>query len=516
MNLKFFFRKSDYFVLAGIIMGGAILRICGLGSKGLWYDETVSVADSVNSFTVFKCISYKPLYFLFLNAWSIFSLNEAWLRLPSVIFAVLSLFLIYLVGNELKNRKFGLIASFLLAISCFHIYQSQQVRHFTLLTLLSLFSYLYFIRMLKTGKIMSLWLNSICNILLLFIHPYGLLIPVTQNFSMAASKTGKNIIGKKWILAQVFTSFFIAVLFIISNKREMFGNTWWIKKVNLHTILETFQTFCYGGPRYGLDDFRVDFKHPALLFAMLTIYCLFFIAGIFKTRKYSVTDTKALLLQWLFFPLFLIFTVGFFFPVFTIKHAVILLPPFYLIVAMALSDLKGRYLNILFLSLILLLNIYPLKVMYANNYNIDWKSASSYLRSKSANRDIVFVSTESEITPFLFYFSPGRNALKNLDTNRYGKLINGKKNDKFYTRENFIVGIKQNQGQGVDYVKEDFNKKIKNLPVIGVQNNLWFVLSRWSGPEESIYMVEQLKDLFNLEERKCFPGVVVYCFAKKT
>ena len=113
-------RLNKYPVLLIIItILGAALRIFRLSARGIWYDEAWSLvlaAKDLSRSTYFDVFSYKPVYFLFLNAWvRLFGLDAFWVRLPSVVFASLSLGVIYLVGRELADNKTGLLAAFLLA-----------------------------------------------------------------------------------------------------------------------------------------------------------------------------------------------------------------------------------------------------------------------------------------------------------------------------------------------------------------------------------------------------------------
>jgi len=88
-------------------------------------------------------------------AYRIFGVSLLTARFLSFIFGSLSIILIYLISNLLYNRKVGLVAAFLLAVSAFHItwtasYQDQSMMFFVLLA-----SY-FFIKEYQTTKKISL------------------------------------------------------------------------------------------------------------------------------------------------------------------------------------------------------------------------------------------------------------------------------------------------------------------------------------------------------------------------
>ena len=105
------------------------------------------------------------------------------MRLLSVIFGILCVFLMYKIGRLIDNNRLGLVSAFLLSISCFHIYHSQQIRQFTLITALTVASYYYFFKIITEPRKKFFVYNVIFNIAIVFTHPYGLTVIITQSLS---------------------------------------------------------------------------------------------------------------------------------------------------------------------------------------------------------------------------------------------------------------------------------------------------------------------------------------------
>ena len=132
--------------LAALVMLTALaaaLRIYGLNSE-LWYDEIKTVLDSVRPplasiLTVFPSNNDHKFYSL-LAHFSVSAFGEApWsLRLPSLLFAIASIPLLYFFGRRATGRLEALLAAALLAVSYHHIWYAQSARGYTMLLFFTL------------------------------------------------------------------------------------------------------------------------------------------------------------------------------------------------------------------------------------------------------------------------------------------------------------------------------------------------------------------------------------------
>ena len=135
-------------VLAGLILLALGLRVARLGFQPLWWDEGWSLyfatTDLATMLERTAVDIHPPLYYLLLQAWSqVLGKSVLSVRLLSVVIGTATVPLIFVVGRRLLGRPGGLLAALLLAVSPFHIYYSQEVRMYGLVTLLGLAA-LYF------------------------------------------------------------------------------------------------------------------------------------------------------------------------------------------------------------------------------------------------------------------------------------------------------------------------------------------------------------------------------------
>lgn len=136
-------RRGDLLLLALLTLLALLLRAARLDFQPLWWDEGYSVWFAHQSLGEMLRLTaldiHPPLYYALLGDWAaLFGWSPVSLRWLSVAAGVAATPLIYLVGDWLSGRRVGLLAAFLLAINPLHIYYSQEVRMYALVTVWSL------------------------------------------------------------------------------------------------------------------------------------------------------------------------------------------------------------------------------------------------------------------------------------------------------------------------------------------------------------------------------------------
>ena len=113
------------------------LRLYRLGAESLWYDETVSVHLAGKSLPALVAHTagdiHPPGYYLLLHAWTrLASSSDLAVAFFSLIFGVLLVALAYWLGAKVYGLRAGVLAAFLVAVSPYNIWYSQEVRMYTL------------------------------------------------------------------------------------------------------------------------------------------------------------------------------------------------------------------------------------------------------------------------------------------------------------------------------------------------------------------------------------------------
>lgn len=135
-------------VSLGLIPGGLILlalalRLACLTFQPLWWDEGWSLyfaTTGVGTLLELTAVDiHPPLYYLLLHLWiELFGPGLFSVRLLSVLIGTATVPLLYATGRRLLGERGGLLAAFLLAVSPFHVYYSQEVRMYAFVAFLGL------------------------------------------------------------------------------------------------------------------------------------------------------------------------------------------------------------------------------------------------------------------------------------------------------------------------------------------------------------------------------------------
>jgi predicted membrane-bound mannosyltransferase len=132
------------------------LRLIQLGTESICFDEEFSIRMAMVPLgELLPKIRHEdfnpPLYYLILHGWMRWFGDSEWiLRLFSALCGILSIPVAYRLGKDLLGKTVSLWATFLMAISVYHIYFSQQIRGYTLFALLTWISMILFFRLLES------------------------------------------------------------------------------------------------------------------------------------------------------------------------------------------------------------------------------------------------------------------------------------------------------------------------------------------------------------------------------
>jgi len=126
-------------------MAAAIIRLLWLESIPLWWDEFVTLGRAKFALPdIWSSLSFQgpsdvaldsspPLLHMILHmVLAAGGASETWVKLPSVVFGVLTVPALYALGSRLYGGRSGFFASALLAFSLYHVHYSREVRPYSL------------------------------------------------------------------------------------------------------------------------------------------------------------------------------------------------------------------------------------------------------------------------------------------------------------------------------------------------------------------------------------------------
>lgn len=125
------------------------VRVVGLATRNLWYDEAFAVLFAEKGLDAMLYGTLSPveggasdihplLYYSTLNLWmSIFGQSAVAVRLWNVVLGLATVYVMYHLGRTLFGEKTGLATALICALAPFHVQYSQEVRMYALLALLT-------------------------------------------------------------------------------------------------------------------------------------------------------------------------------------------------------------------------------------------------------------------------------------------------------------------------------------------------------------------------------------------
>jgi hypothetical protein len=135
--------KTRAWLLIAVLLLAFGLRLYHLGAESLWYDETVSVYLAGKSLPALVAHTagdiHPPGYYVLLHTWiRLAGRGDFTVAFPSLFFGVLLVALAYRLGARFFKPEVGLLAAFLVAISPYNLWYSQEVRMYTLAAVLGM------------------------------------------------------------------------------------------------------------------------------------------------------------------------------------------------------------------------------------------------------------------------------------------------------------------------------------------------------------------------------------------
>ena len=102
--------------IAAITFIAALMRLYGLNSKSVWFDETMSAEIARLPWSQFALAIWNfeanmAPYYVLLHFWSALGGSTAFIRALSVVISTATIPAIYLLGTRLFGRKAGLISA---------------------------------------------------------------------------------------------------------------------------------------------------------------------------------------------------------------------------------------------------------------------------------------------------------------------------------------------------------------------------------------------------------------------
>lgn len=433
---KFFKLKTKhYFYLACI--GALVLRLYNLNYEGLWNDElfTADTANPGNSLSriihLLKLDIHPPLHNLLSYYWShIFSYSDTSLRVFNVVLGLGGLLSLYHLGKLLFNKKVALYAVLLATVNFFLIRYSQEVRAYSLLFLLSNYSFYFFVKLLR-GEMNAK--NSIAYVLittaLLYTHYFGM-------FVMAAQFVASFVIINWPVVKRQFWKYLITFVGPIL----LFSFWFPILKVHLERKTKSWRDtpslkMVYTYTQEFFNDYALAFIASTLVLILGAFLILRKFRKIVFIEKLIKAKAKvlAILVIWT--------AVYFMIPylksswstsMMVTRYFIVMLTPILLILAFSLSKIKGRSLRNGILATVL---GYSLLLLFLNEkpyytQSTSYREIAEEARMINNDAPVLFLSNNGRY--FKYYLAQNNFTKIRVNIDAFTKLIDRDSSEEYF------------------------------------------------------------------------------------
>lgn len=434
------FKHSSRIWLFLILLAAFAFRLYRLGVSSLWYDETVSLflarQDLVSLTRHTAGDIHPPFYYYLLHFWGIAAgWSEFAAAFLSLFFGVLLIALVYRVAREWVGSSVALIAVFLVAISPYNLWYSQEVRMYTLGATVGLSSVYFFVRLVensfaaRASRLASFKRDFVAYVLVSALGMYTL-------YYFAFLLAFENLFALVWLIRNwkaenqepalrfslhalriwLFSQLAILILYLPWIPFAFRQATDppvppWRSFTQLPSVLfESFSALALG---QSVDPVQVWF--------VLVIVATVIIVGFKQSSnrilrspddlKPATRDMGLFLLSYTFVPVLIIYVLSIWKPLYHVRYVFTYSPAFYILLAIGIHHVHAstNFRRILATSLLLILT--AASAHSANNFWFDPRYADDDLRGAVKHiaelwrpGDAVLINAGYTYTAFAYYF----------------------------------------------------------------------------------------------------------------
>lgn len=410
--MKLYQNNSETWKILGYL---AVLMLFVLGisyfflsKQSLRLDESQSLWQSSHTiFGVFNTISHDvhvPLYGQLLHFWLfLFGTSVTAARAMSLIFFLASIPAIYFLAKTAYGRSIGLFAALLLATSPFLNWYGNEIRMYSLLTLVTILNQFFFLKIFLSKdreESTSLWWwgYALTALVGIYTHYFFWLVLLAETifFFLHYKEFPKKTLAKLSAVAVLLVAAIAPWLWYVKTQNGVTNSIPSLTKPGTVDLFNAFSQFLFG------------FQDDHINTVILSLWPITVILGFLSLRKKNgLTPTARFFLLSALLPIIVAFVVSIFYkPIFSARYLILATPALYIFLSWFLSSLAGK----LAMSLKIILIVIMLATLYqqaASAYTPakeNYQQASTYIASHASPSDIVVLSAPFTIYPFEYYY----------------------------------------------------------------------------------------------------------------
>ena len=383
--------RRDWVILAAIVLLGVGLRLYRVDWQSAWPDEhyTLHAAGKPVGAMIQLIVQdyvHPPLHYLLLYLWmKAFGFGVFQARLLSVVFGSLAVIMIYLLARRLFDRRTGILAALVLAVSQLAISHSQEARPYALTLLLTLCSIYLFLMAAREKRIWAWWGFAGSSTLMLYSHYYAVFVLISL-FLISFVFRKRYAVPLRWWLAAAAVLCVAYIPWLASGVVEQAlmsrklvrpagATAMTVRSFSFFSSLNWFNNGKWSGiylpsPLWTYPVGGLLFTLPALL-------------AILPLRKKPDTAREAWLLLavlWLL-PMGLVLSLGLLKLQYDVRYVAFSMAPYYVLVAHGFQQPGSLRLRRILVFAMLAYSLSALHANYFIPFKGDYRGACAYLAS---------------------------------------------------------------------------------------------------------------------------------------
>lgn len=405
-------------IIASILAIALVFRLI-LINQSFWLDEAASLIISQQSLPQLlhslQGDFHPPLYYLFLHFYLRLGIHTEWfLRLPNIVFSLVSIYFIYQLFNllnlkplfqfKLSSKKFLItpahLTAFFLAINPLSVYYSQELRMYLPNLTFSLISWFFLLRFnqSKSRQTRNLITFTLISSLNLYTF-YGAFFNLLAQFFYQILSHKKNFLLFLTSLIVIFLTF---IPWLPSLITQLHGGDYLTSVLPGWSVLSGSLT----AKSLLLIPLKMILGHIDLNATVFTSIVSFLsLAYFLLLGAYSFFQKKSRpFLFWLLVPLLVAVLYSFKSPILGYWRYLFLLPAFVSLIVLAIYKLPSslRLLNIFIISLIFLLGNF---VFWSTpqNQREQWRQATTLFSEFDNQASIAIYAFSDSFAPVRWY-----------------------------------------------------------------------------------------------------------------
>ncbi len=422
------------FVVAGLAVLAGMMRFVGVGSQSVWLDEALSV-HFASTYSVSGLLfelplvdPHPPLYYLVLHAWiGVFGTSATSIRLLSVAFSVVAVVVIFYTVNRLFDRNVAVLSTLLFAVAPFQIMYAQEARMYALVSLLTVASFYFFVRLQQDQTQYNAAGYMIATVLLGYTHVYGLFIIAAQNlyvilqaYPVSVQTLHRQL--RSWGMIQAGIGVALSPWLYVLVQRAVAPNQdtalYWLTDPNWIMLVATPAQWLYG------SLYRVSMVNQVIV-VMAVVVMLLPIVIRYRGRtvlpvlssptiwpRFDLdfirqhTNHVVLVLLWMIVPVVLAYSISHFVrPIYVWRATIVAAPAFYIITAVSIQRISSIRLRSIIVVLIFIGLLFPLSTYYNGNGVESWNTVTDDLQENASADDLIVLSDYYTQVPFNYYWN---------------------------------------------------------------------------------------------------------------